>query len=194
MTDKSISFLKKNQRYESSKKRLILNKSINIESLFFDNILRSTEWFKNSKIVASFLSIKSEIPTIFLNQIVEKYGKVLCLPTMPKNDSGILIFKKYFIGDKLLEGSYGVKEPLNNNVYLPDIIFTPCLAFDINGFRLGYGGGFYDKTISYLNTIKHNFLTIGLAYDDQKVNNVVHDDLDQKLNYILTEKQLYKIL
>ena len=194
MTDKSISFLKKNQRYESSKKRLILNKSINIESLFFDNILRSTEWFKNSKIVASFLSIKSEIPTIFLNQIVEKYGKALCLPTMSKNDSGILIFKKYFTGDKLLEGSYGVKEPLNNNVCLPDIIFTPCLAFDINGFRLGYGGGFYDKTISYFNSIKHNFLTIGFAYEDQKVNNVVHDDSDQKLNYILTEKQLYKIL
>ena len=44
------------------------------------------------------------------------------------------------------------------------------------------------------HAIKHNFLTIGFAYEDQKVNNVVHDDLDQKLNYILTEKQLYKIL
>ena len=68
------------------------------------------------------------------------------------------------------------------------------MAFDLYGFRIGYGGGFYDKTISYLNAINHNFLTIGFAYDDQRVNDVVHNDLDQKLNYILTEKQLYKIL
>ena len=194
MIDESISLLKKNQRHLSSNKRLILNKSINIENLFFDNLLCSADWFRKSKIVASFLSIKSEIPTAPLNQIVEKYGKVLCFPTMPKNDSGILIFKRYLYGDKLCEGSYGVKEPLSNDTYLPDIIFTPCLAFDIHGFRLGYGGGFYDKTISYLNIIKHDFLTIGLAYDEQRVDDVVHDDLDQKLNYILTEKQLYKIL
>ena len=100
----------------------------------------------------------------------------------------------YAYGDKLSNGSYGVKEPLKNDCYFPDIIFIPCLAFDKQGFRLGYGGGFYDKTISYLKAIKHNFLTIGFAYDDQKVSNVVHDGLDQKLNYILTEKQLYEIL
>jgi len=194
MIGENINLLKKNQRYQSSKKRLILKKSINIESLFFDSILCRADWFKKSKIVASFLSIKSEISTASLNQIVEKSGKVLCLPTMLKNDSGILVFKRYSNGDKLSEGSYGVQEPLNNHAYLPDIIFTPCLAFDINGFRLGYGGGFYDKTISYLKESKHNFLTIGFAYDDQKINNVAHDDLDQKLNYILTEKQLYKIL
>ena len=194
MINKNIDVLKKKQRYQSSTKRLTLNKSIYIESLFFDKILCNKNWFKKSTIIASFLSINSEIPTAPLNKILEKFGKVLCLPTMPKNKSGILIFKRYSIGDKLSAGPYGVKEPLNNNVYLPDIIFTPCLAFDINGFRLGYGGGFYDKTISYLNDIKHNFLTIGLAYDDQKVDNVVHDGLDQKLNYILTEKQLYKIL
>ena len=194
MIRENIDLLKKNQRYQSSKKRLILNKTINVESLFLNNILSRMDWFKKSKIVASFLSIKSEIPTAPLNGIIEKYEKILCLPAIPKNDSGILVFKRYFYGDKLSEGSYGVKEPINNNVHLPDIIFTPCLAFDIHGFRLGYGGGFYDKTISYLNDVKHNFITIGLAYDGQKVSNVVHDNLDQKLNYILTEKQLYKIL
>ena len=194
MIGKNISLLKKNQRYQSSKKRLILNKIINPESLFFDNILSNMDWFKKSKIVASFLSIKSEIPTAPLNKIVEKYEKVLCLPTIPKGDLDILIFKRYTYGDKLSNGSYGVKEPLKNDCCFPDIIFIPCLAFDKQGFRLGYGGGFYDKTISYLKAIKHNFLTIGFAYDDQKVSNVVHDGLDQKLNYILTEKQLYEIL
>ena len=64
----------------------------------------------------------------------------------------------------------------------------------MKGYRLGYGGGYYDKTISNLKSIKHRFITIGFAFDSQKVTNVAHDALDQKLNYILTEKQLYKIL
>ena len=105
-----------------------------------------------------------------------------------------LIFKQFKPKDNLIVGKFGVKEPLDSDIYLPDIIFTPCLAYDKFGFRLGYGGGYYDKTISYLYSINHNFLTIGLAYDDQKIDKVVHDHLDQKLNYILTEKQLYKIL
>ena len=59
---------------------------------------------------------------------------------------------------------------------------------------LGYGGGYYDKTISYLKSINHNFTLIGYAYDDQKIDKVIYDNFDQKLNYILTEKQLYKII
>ena len=101
--------------------------------------------------------------------------------------------KKYSNGDKLVKGSYGVREPIKSENYLPDIIISPCLAFDLNGFRLGYGGGYYDKTISYLKEKNHKFLTIGLAYDGQRSTNLVHDKLDQKLNYILTEKQLYQI-
>ena len=85
-------------------------------------------------------------------------------------------------------------EPANDSDYLPDIIFAPCLAYDQFGFRLGYGGGYYDKTIFYLRSINHNFIVVGVAFDDQKVEKVVHNHLDQKMNYILTEKHLYKIL
>ncbi len=97
-------------------------------------------------------------------------------------------------GDNLKKGKFGVEEPINSRTYLPDIIFVPCLAFDENGYRLGYGGGYYDKSISYFYSIKHKFISIGLAYEDQKVSNAVHNNLDQKLNYISTEKQLYDVL
>ena len=152
------------------------------------------DWFKKSKIISSFLSIKTEIPTNNLNFFIEKSGKVLSLPIIDGNKNDILIFKTYSAGDILIKGKFGINEPQNTNVVLPDIIFVPCLAYDDLGYRLGYGGGYYDKTISYLKSIDHYFLTIGLAYDQQKVNNVITDNLDQKLNYILTEKQLYKIL
>ena len=76
---------------------------------------------------------------------------------------------------------------------LPEIILTPCLAFDENGFRLGYGGGYYDKTFSYLKKIKHKFISIAVAFDGQKIDKLVHDKYDQKIDYILTEKKLYKV-
>ena len=81
----------------------------------------------------------------------------------------------------------------NNKELLPEIILTPCLAFDKNGFRLGYGGGYYDKTFVYLRNKKHKFITIAVAFDAQKVNEVMHENFDQKINYILTEKELYKV-
>ena len=85
-------------------------------------------------------------------------------------------------------------EPDHNYECMPDVIFVPCLAFDLFGYRLGYGGGFYDKTLAYFISLKRKFTVVGLAYDNQQVDEVIHDNLDQKLNYILTEKQLYKIL
>ena len=85
--------------------------------------------------------------------------KFLCLPVIDEINNGILIFKEYLNDDNLKVGKFGIKEPINSNTLLPDIIFTPCLAFDLEGYRLGYGGGYYDKTISYLNSIGHNFIT-----------------------------------
>jgi len=188
-----INFHKKNQRDFARKKRLIINESFNENDLIFCKILNQYDWFLKSNVVATFLSIKSEISTITLNKFIVESGKTLCLPTMNTENHGKLKFKQYTHKDTLIPNKYGVREPINSRNILPDIIFVPCLAYDKFGYRLGYGGGYYDKTISYLYSIKHIFLTVGLAYNDQKVDKVVHDNLDQKLNYILTEKELYQI-
>ena len=74
---------------------------------------------------------------------------------------------------------------------MPNLMFVPCLAFDIQGYRLGYGGGYYDRTFAYFKNTNHQFISVGFSYDDQKVNSVIRDQFDYKLNYILTEKQLY---
>ena len=190
--NQEIYLLKKKQRKEQAKKRSLIDTSI-LSNNFFYKKLNNYDWFNNKKIIASFLSIKSEISTNDLNQYLLSLGKILCLPVIENNEE-VLIFKRYCIGDVLKKGKFGVKEPVNSLTHLPDIIFVPCLAFDENGFRLGYGGGYYDKCMAYFFSINHKFISIGLAYEEQKVKNVVHDNLDQKLNYILTEKQLYNIL
>jgi 5-formyltetrahydrofolate cyclo-ligase len=190
---KEIDLKKKNQRKIASKKRLKIYQSIkNVDLLFCKNFYKS-KFYVKSNIIASFLSIKSEITTEFLNKFILESKKKLCLPTIQDNRESLL-FKEYNLKTKLVIGRYGILEPVDTNTCLPDIILVPCLAFDSCGNRLGYGGGYYDKTISYLKSIKHSFLTVALAYDDQKIKNVVHNHLDQKLNYILTEKQLYKFL
>tara|TARA_B100001175_G_scaffold253990_1_gene221646 strand:- start:239 stop:814 length:576 start_codon:yes stop_codon:yes gene_type:complete len=190
--NQEIYLLKKKQRKEQAKKRSLIDTSI-LSNNFFYKKLNNYDWFNNRKIIASFLSIKSEISTNDLNQYLLSLGKILCLPVIENNEE-VLIFKRYSIGDVLKKGKFGVREPVNSQTHLPDIIFVPCLAFDENGFRLGYGGGYYDKCMAYFFSINHKFISIGLAYEEQKVKNVVHDNLDQKLNYILTEKQLYNIL
>ena len=191
---KEIDLLKKEQRNLLSKRRDILKKKINLDDDLFLKKLLSYNWFKDSKVIASFLSIKSEISTTFLNDFINNQGKILCLPVMVKENNGCLVFKSYQQEDDLVIGKYNTKEPKNNKVYLPDIILTPCLGFDLNGFRLGYGGGYYDKTISSFYSSGHSFTTVGFAYDDQKIDKVVRDTYDQRLDYILTEKQLYKSL
>ena len=188
-----LSIEKKNQRKLAAKKRLPIHQSFNNRFVDFNKLLQKNKWFEEGKIIASFLSIKTEISTNSLNQLIWRSKKILCLPVI-KHDSDLLSFHRYKKTDKLIVGRFDIMEPDNNYECMPDVIFVPCLAFDLFGHRLGYGGGYYDKTLAYFNSLKHTFTVVGLAYDNQKVDEVIHDDLDQKLNYILTEKQLYKIL
>ena len=188
-----LSIEKKNQRKFAAKKRLLIHQSFRNRFVDFNKLLQKNQWFKKGKIIASFLSIKTEISTNSLNQLIWRSNKTLCLPVM-KRDSDILSFHRYKKTDRLIAGKFNVMEPDNNYECMPDVLFVPCLAFDLFGYRLGYGGGYYDKTLSYFNSLKRTFTVVGLAYDNQQVDEVIHDDQDQKLNYILTEKHLYTFL
>ena len=188
-----INVNKEYQRKISIKKRATLkDKNSNAFKRLQDH-LKDLINFKNYKIIASFISFKSEISTQFLNEFLLNNGKILCLPII-KNNSETLNFIEYNLKTKLVSGKFGIMQPSDlSKEFLPEIILTPCLAFDENGFRLGYGGGYYDKTFSYLKKIKHKFISIAVAFDDQRIDELVHDKYDQKINYILTEKKLYKV-
>ena len=188
-----INVNKEIQRKISIKKRAILKDNNSNAFKTLQDHLKDLINFKNYKIIASFISFKSEISTQFLNEFLLNNSKILCLPII-KNNSETLNFIEYNLKTKLVSGKFGIMQPNNlSKEFLPEIILTPCLAFDENGFRLGYGGGYYDKTFSYLKKIKHKFISIAVAFDDQKIDELVHDKYDQKIDYILTEKKLYKV-
>ena len=188
-----IEVKKKNQRKIAIKKREKLFLKHQDISLHIIRNLEKFDAFKKTNIIASFISMRTEISTQRINHFILNNGKKLCLPTININKKE-LIFKEYDYKSKLITGKYGTQEPNKNSKnLLPEIILTPCLAFDLKGYRLGYGGGYYDKTFEYYEKNHHNFISIVVAYEGQKVDKVFHNDFDKKVHYILTEKELHNI-
>ena len=184
---------KKILRELCSKKRNILKSNDNNLSLELTKNIKNLKEIKEVNNIASFISIKTEISTCSLNSYLFSINKKICLPVI-LNNSEYLIFRSYTKKTTLIKGKYDILEPdINNEELLPDVILTPCLAFDLNGYRLGYGGGYYDKTFANMKKKRHKFISIALAYDGQKIDNVLNNELDQKVDYILTEKNIYKI-
>ena len=121
-------------------------------------------------------------------------GKTLSFPVIKRNSTE-LIFIKSNPNTNFKLGKYNIPEPTNENEEtLPQLFFVPCLGFDLNGYRLGYGGGFYDKTFAKLRKLNLKFYTVGFAFDEQKQNKIPTDGFDYKLDFVLTEKQLYKFV
>ena len=144
--------------------------------------------------VGSFMPIRSEISTNKLNKAILDMDKKLAFPTIEKN-SETLIFKTSNSDKNFKLGKFNIPEPTNDNKeIIPQLFFVPCLGFDLRGFRIGYGGGFYDKTFANLKKLNLVFYTVGFAYDEQKQNKLPVEKLDYKLDFVLTEKQLYTFL
>ena len=93
---------------------------------------------------------------------------------------------------ELIENKFSILEPKNKDkVKFPKIILIPLLGYSKSGFRLGYGGGYYDKYLSKngIGDVKK----IGIAFSFQEVEEIPVEDHDERLDWILTEKHLYKV-
>ena len=184
------------KKKEFRKKQINIRKKLYSEviNVFNENLFK--ELFKlidlkNINIISSFISINSEINTLELNNYIIKKNKILCLPTVVKKDEH-LVFKRFINNSQMIEGFMKIKEPpVDSKILIPDLLFIPCLAYDHSGFRLGYGGGYYDRTLSFLKKKKKQFISVGYAFDGQKVSEVPKDKFDIKLDYVITEKKLY---
>lgn len=136
-------------------------------------------------IVSGFLAIGEEIDSTPLMLRLLGEGYRLCLPVM-EGKGKPLVFRAWTPGDVLAETMWGIREPLPETETLdPDVVLGPLLAFDSEGYRLGYGGGFYDRTLARLRALKP-IVSIGIAYDEQKVDAVPHAHYDERLDWILT--------
>ena len=103
-----------------------------------------------------------------------------------------LVFREWKNGDELEEAVFNTRVPKEScDILEPDVLLVPLLAFDERKCRLGYGGGFYDRTISALKAKKSVF-SLGVAYEAQKVEEVpTEETTDVALDAILTERTIY---
>ncbi len=135
--------------------------------------------------VGGFMPIGEEISPLPLMARLAANACSLALPVM-RGKTEPLEFRSYRLGDALASAVWGIREPLpGTDVVQPDIVLTALLAFDDMGYRLGYGGGYYDRTIRALRRIK-KLIVIGLAFDEQRVDAVPHLEYDERLDWILT--------
>ena len=150
-------------------------------------------WFKNKKtieIIAFYYPIKTEVDPFPIINCLNGPSLKLCLPVV--NGPGLpLVFKEWVKNSKLVSSSYGTKIPSRGKLLTPDLVITPLLAFDHLGFRLGYGGGFYDRTIQKLR-LNSNVLVLGLAFECQRTDtSIPAEPTDQLIDCVLTERGVY---
>ena len=100
-------------------------------------------------------------------------------------------FYEWSFKDLLKLSHQGIPEPIKNKKVFPDVLIVPLVGFDTNKFRLGYGGGFYDRYISKIQKIK-SVITVGFAFTFQEILQIPTNNFDKKLDVILTNKGIVK--
>ena len=159
--------------------------SVNVANNFMGNIP-----FGKHDIIAFYWPMAGEIDCILMAEALIELNHSLVLPVIESSNTP-LIFRQYTKGMELQKNKqFHVMEPPESAKRMePNIIITPLLAFDKLGNRLGYGGGFYDRTLeAYKN--KSNIVTVGVAYDFMQVTTVPAEGHDQKLDCVVTDKHV----
>lgn len=143
-------------------------------------------------VVSAFWPLPGEIDTRPLMTALHDRGCRVALPVM-RGPGLPLDFRVWQPGDELVPAAFDTREPSTDKpVLTPSVLLVPLLAFDREGYRLGYGGGFYDRTLADLRE-SGAVLAIGLAYAGQEMARVPHDDKDQPLDWIVTEDEAIRI-
>ena len=167
------------------KKNVNKNFRINPRKLFF--LLKKNKY--NLKNIGGYYPFNFEIDDLKILELFEKKNFKISLPIIKKNNQ--MDFFKWSNNDPLKINKYGVPEPLVSEIIYPDILLVPLVGYDNYLNRLGYGGGFYDRYIKKIKKIK-KIIKIGLAFSYQKLKNIPINQYDEKLDFIVTEKEILK--
>jgi 5-formyltetrahydrofolate cyclo-ligase len=135
-------------------------------------------------VVAAYVAMRHEIDPMPLAQALAARGASLALPAVA---GGVMTFRAWAVGDPLVPGTFGTREPEGASV-VPDLLLVPLLAFTREGYRLGYGGGYYDTWLA----AHPGVATWGVAYAAQEVPRLPVEPHDQPLSAILTERELIR--
>lgn len=162
--------------------------------LMLCEILAESDVYQSAKVIYSYASYKSEAATEKIHEMIRKDGKILALPKVISKTE--MVFYVIESEEDLTAGYMGIPEPDQDRCrcIIPDgsqetLMLMPGLAFDDERYRMGYGGGFYDR---YLAQYREHLTCAMIAYEAQKVSAVPHDRHDEKPDLIMTDQCIYR--
>lgn len=147
-------------------------------------------WYNQSHTIFTYVSMGNEVQTHKLIMKALDDGKRVCVPKVTPGEFMTAIRINSMTAE-LERGFFEVLEPINGLTAVSereiDLVIVPGLLFDRKGYRIGYGGGYYDK---YLNKITADCKTIGLTFSSQIVHSLPHEEHDMRVMLVLTEKEM----
>lgn len=137
---------------------------------------------QSGSVLAGYMAIRTELDPL---NVMAGWAGPVCVPVIAGRDQP-LVFHRWTPGAEMIDGPFGARVPASAKPIEPDILIVPLLAFSRDGGRLGYGGGFYDRTLEGLRA-RRAVRAVGLAFAAQEDLNVPLEPTDQPLDAIVTQ-------
>lgn len=134
------------------------------------------------KVLAGYIAMRSEADPL---PVMAAHPGQVCVPVVA-GPGKALVFHRWHTRAEMRTGTFGVQIPAEADALEPQLLIVPGLAFDLQGYRLGYGGGFYDRTLAQLRA-RGRVTAIGFAFSDQRVNAVPRCATDETLDALVTD-------
>ena len=144
------------------------------------------------KNILMYFPFRQEIEVNLLSEELKKFSNEIYMPKLLSNKK--MVFNRFVEDQNLTKNNYGILES-DSEVYLEpikfDVMFIPFVGVDLNGFRLGYGGGYFDRALSNIDHHKEKPLVIGLGYEYQLLDADFGEPHDLRYNKVVTENRIH---
>lgn len=180
---------RKAQRSTLVERRMALSaETLNEYRRAMDNWLRRGFPNLHRGVLALCWPFKHEYDARFLAREMRDKGATTVLPVVvaPRTP---LVFREWHPGVKLVPGVYDIPYPADSPEHTPDTVLLPMNGFDSGGYRLGYGGGFFDRTLA---SMERRPLVIGVSYELARMDTIYPQPYDIPMDYVVTERGIYR--
>lgn len=144
-----------------------------------------------NRVIAGYMPMRTEIDPLPVMAALAEHNR-LCVPVI-EGSALPLRFREWLPGGAMVDGPFGALVPEIGDWLVPEILIVPLVGFDTECNRIGYGGGFYDRTLEGLRSARPT-RAIGFAYDAQELTGLVVEPTDQLLDAVVTESRVIRPL
>lgn len=183
------------KKFKEQRKNISLQDRTLANEKIFENLINLIE-IENADYILTFISFGSEPDTLKFAEYILSNGKKLAAAKCT-SEKGVMNFHLIKSLDDLEKGSYGIPEPKNDIPFLSDeeidknkvLCIVPGYSFSEKGYRLGYGGGYYDRFLSEHKNVK----TVGICFDEMISDEIPVEEYDVPVSLVVTDRKITEI-